>query len=353
MSLVCNIEDKKGFVSAKANTLSLKIKQIKPIVKLLIRQGVEPQTILANTGISTADLIRRDISINAQQHHQLLLNAYQHAPDMSFAAQLGEQDFINHDSLLACRVMSCDTVTEGMHLLTDYYKLWTNQFDLCFEENEQGGIFSVIPHIDFGLTLPFYIEYMYAILYAFGCFCLGEKSIPLKFDFSYSEPKNSDHYSRYFSNDVRFDQPCNRVFLSKEILSRKLIFSNPELAKANDQKFQSQMQNLHASDAVTRTRKLIEKSALSEVSLESIASQLCVSSRSLRRHLQSEGYSFQGLVDEQRHYQARTLLSQGIKSIQEIALHLGYNDASSFSRAFKRWEQMSPKEYQQRLSLTG
>jgi AraC-like DNA-binding protein len=35
-------------------------------------------------------------------------------------------------------------------------------------------------------------------------------------------------------------------------------------------------------------------------------------------------------------------------SLQEIAYALGYTDLSNFRRAFKRWESVSPSEYQLR-----
>ncbi|KZX84528.1 hypothetical protein A3715_04165 [Oleiphilus sp. HI0009] len=346
MSLVCNIEDQKGFVKQKAEALSLNIQQLKPMIKFLIMQGVDLPKLLEGTGIEQHHLIHRDISIDAFQHQRLLLNAIKHAPDMSFGAQLGVQDFINNDSLLASRVMSCDTAGEAMHLLSDYYKLWTNQFSLNFEANERWGEFSITPHIDFGATLPFYIEYLYAILYSFGCYCLGEKSVPLIFEFSYPEPSKSAYYGKYFSETVRFNQEKNRVLLPKPLLERKLVFSNPILAEENDKTVKTQMEHIAPSDTVSRTRALIQKNALSMVSLEHISAQLCMSSRSLRRHLQAQGFSFQTIVDQERHDIAKKLLSSNKQTIQEIAILLGYNDASSFSRAFKRWESASPKEYQ-------
>lgn len=348
MSLVCNIEDREGFVKPKPKAISLNIKQIKPLIKLLVREGVHLSDLLRNTGIEEGHLMRRDIELNGFQHQQLLLNAIHFAPDMSFGAKLGEQDFINNDSLLGSRVMSCDNVLEGMLLLSDYYKLWTNQFDLNFEITEQWGEFSITPHIDFGPTLPFYIEYLYAILYSFGCYCLGERSIPLIFEFSYPQPEKGYHYGQYFSDAVWFNQEKNRVLLPKSLLSRKLIFSNPELARSNDKKAQDHIHNLTANDIVSRTRVLIQKNALSTLCLDAIAAQLCMSSRSLRRHLQHSGHSFQSLVDAQRQATAKELLSENRRTVQEIAITLGYNDASSFSRAFKRWESVSPKEYQQK-----
>lgn len=350
MSLVCNIEDRQGFVPPKPDAITLNIKQVKPMIKFLIREGVSLHDILANTGISEPELTRRDINLNASQHQQLLLNAIKLAPDMSFAAQLGEQDFINNDSLLACRVMSSNNVNEAMHLLSDYYKLWTNQFDLCFETNKHWGVFSITPHIDFGDTLPFYIEYLYAILYSFGRFCLGEKHVPLIFEFTYPEPKNSDYYRQHFSDSIRFDQARNRVLLPKQLLSRPLVFSNPELARTNDKDIKSKIETLRATDTVSRVKLLIEKGRIDTVSLESVANQLFMSPRSLRRHLYNEGHTFQELIEDEKKAKAKALLNIRGKSIQEIAILLGYTDSSSFSRAFKRWEGCSPKDFRNSLA---
>jgi AraC-like DNA-binding protein len=48
---------------------------------------------------------------------------------------------------------------------------------------------------------------------------------------------------------------------------------------------------------------------------------------------------------------AVSYLQSGRYSLAEITYMLGFNDASSFSRAFKRWSGKAPGEYRAELSV--
>lgn len=62
-----------------------------------------------------------------------------------------------------------------------------------------------------------------------------------------------------------------------------------------------------------------------------------VSERTLRRRLVAQDASYRGLRDAARYERARDLLINTELSIAEVAQALGYADARSFRRAFKRW----------------
>jgi len=78
--------------------------------------------------------------------------------------------------------------------------------------------------------------------------------------------------------------------------------------------------------------------------LESVASCLFMSGRTLKRKLEQRGTSFQQLLDEVRYRHARRLLENPELDIQQIAAALGYQDPPSFTRAFRRWSGKSPSE---------
>jgi AraC-like DNA-binding protein len=78
-----------------------------------------------------------------------------------------------------------------------------------------------------------------------------------------------------------------------------------------------------------------------------VARALRTSPRSLRRGLQRMSTSYQELLDETRHDDARRLLETTRLSMEEVARKLGFADVRSFRRAFKRWTGVSPGSYRE------
>ncbi|WP_372627865.1 helix-turn-helix transcriptional regulator [Arsukibacterium sp.] len=86
--------------------------------------------------------------------------------------------------------------------------------------------------------------------------------------------------------------------------------------------------------------------------LNDAAGALNISSRSLQRFLQSNNTCFRQLVSECRHQLAQQYLQENILNIQQIATQLGFEEQSSFQKAFKSWQGCSPGVYRQRSNTT-
>ena len=86
----------------------------------------------------------------------------------------------------------------------------------------------------------------------------------------------------------------------------------------------------------------------SQVTLAQTAKEMGLTARTLQRRLAEQGLSFSRLVDEMRFIKARALIQEREK-LTDVATHLGYADAGSFTRAFERWTGMSPLQYRKRF----
>jgi AraC-like DNA-binding protein len=75
-----------------------------------------------------------------------------------------------------------------------------------------------------------------------------------------------------------------------------------------------------------------------------IAQRLGVSERTLTRLLASEGCTFSGILDELRLDLAKSYLREQNLPISEITWLLGFQNASAFFHAFKRWTGKTPKQ---------
>lgn len=74
-----------------------------------------------------------------------------------------------------------------------------------------------------------------------------------------------------------------------------------------------------------------------------------MSKRTLQRRLATEGMSFRHIIDRTKHVRASEMLAESDAKLIDIAMTLGYQDAPSFTRAFKRWSGISPSLYRRRL----
>jgi AraC-like DNA-binding protein len=81
--------------------------------------------------------------------------------------------------------------------------------------------------------------------------------------------------------------------------------------------------------------------------IEDVADELHVSSRTLQRRLQDSGSSFQRVLEEARHHLARHYLNNSVLELNEAAYLLGYEDSNSFVRAFRTWEGVPPARWRE------
>ena len=81
--------------------------------------------------------------------------------------------------------------------------------------------------------------------------------------------------------------------------------------------------------------------------VQDLARELHVSARTLQRRLTDQRLSFQRLLGEARRELARHYLLHSSMELNETAYLLGYEDASSFFRAFHNWEGTSPGQWRE------
>jgi AraC-like DNA-binding protein len=76
-----------------------------------------------------------------------------------------------------------------------------------------------------------------------------------------------------------------------------------------------------------------------------------VSVRKLQRRLNASGTTYSKLVEQIRLEEAMAMLADGRITVTEVGLELGYNESASFTRAFRRWQGVAPRDY--RLIASG
>ena len=84
--------------------------------------------------------------------------------------------------------------------------------------------------------------------------------------------------------------------------------------------------------------------------IESAARVAGMSVRSFQRRLGDEGVSYSQLVDRVRLDRATRLLDTPGARVIDVALEVGYSDPAHFTRAFRRWTGVTPRQFRHRLA---
>jgi AraC-like DNA-binding protein len=185
------------------------------------------------------------------------------------------------------------------------------------------------------------------IVHGVACWLAGRRIPILAIELRCSEPDFCDDYRVMFSENLRFDRPRTRMIFSADCLDLPIKRSAEELkrflahAPANILVKYRDPQSL-ASRIKHDLRQL---PAEHWPETEPLAQQLCMSASTLRRRLAEEGQTYQALKDSVRKELAIVWLAEPSISFAEIATRLGFADASSFYKAFRKWSGSNPGHY--------
>ncbi|MDO9235423.1 MAG: AraC family transcriptional regulator [Aquabacterium sp.] len=159
-------------------------------------------------------------------------------------------------------------------------------------------------------------------------------------------PQDVSPYLDYFGCPVRFAQPEMSIRLAATHLALPMRQADEALQSFMEQQAKAMLAELPPMDDLEETvRRAIARLAREgEISIERVAGDLNLTSRSLHRKLAKLGCNFRGLREDTRRLLAQDYLKDPRLALGEVAWLLGYSELSAFSRAFKRWTGHSPSE---------
>lgn len=178
----------------------------------------------------------------------------------------------------------------------------------------------------------------------------GGAVIPLHVGFRHSPGGALSEYQRIFGVAVRFTESTTCVSLRRKELDQPFPAADPTLLRVFEEEASSRLEALRRAGAMSGRviRAIAFQLSGTAPDLTRIASQFAMSARSVQRELQDEGTTYQELLDEARHQIALQRLRQPGVTAAEVALLLGYSEASAFSRAFRRWTGTTPSGFARR-----
>nr|WP_293835869.1 AraC family transcriptional regulator [uncultured Arsenicibacter sp.] len=161
------------------------------------------------------------------------------------------------------------------------------------------------------------------------------------------EPADQTEYARVLRCDrIRTGTDCYLRF-DRQVWQEPVMTANYEMQQYFLKKAAEMMQEKALRQSLRERVEayLIANAYLGIPTIEAIAANFNTSARSLQRHLQEEGVTYQQLTDQVRKTLALHYLQARNYPVKEISYMLGYNELSAFTRAFRRWTGTSPSMY--------
>jgi len=180
------------------------------------------------------------------------------------------------------------------------------------------------------------------------CDIIAEREIrPLRVELARPSGPNDDVYREALRAPIGFDANVGTFYFDKADLTQALPHGAPDIAKATDRIAEQYIESLDPHKVASQVRRLlIDLLPSGKADQEVVSSHLNRSASTLQRQLQGEGVTYREVLESTQRKLAETYLRDKEHTHAQIAYLLGFSEQSNFSRAFKRWTSMTPRQFQ-------
>lgn len=174
--------------------------------------------------------------------------------------------------------------------------------------------------------------------------------VPSSLHFEHPAPKvaSERELQRFFGCPVHFSEPFNGIRFPASLLDIQVQSADAELCRILIRYAEEALaRHTDATTLAGRARRLIAAGLNhSKAGIEDVARGMAMTPRTLQRRLTDEGFQFSDLVDATRRELATQYLRDPRITLTDAAFLLGYSDLTAFHRAFRRWFNQTPLQFQ-------
>jgi AraC-like DNA-binding protein len=315
------------------------------VVGAVQRLSPEAHTrVLAACGLTPQALSQPGARVNADAFGRLWLMVARELDDEFFGLDSRRMK-VGSFALLCRALLSHRTVGGALREAQRGFAVFLD--DVRVELSSEGGRARLELHnriIEAGAR-RFADEALLVMLHGLLCWLAGRRVTIRIARFAWPRPPHAAEYRRMFGPTLRFEAPLSALEFDAALLAARHAATAASLREFLRDAPQSVfLKRVGGSNWSQRLRTRLRRGG-DWPGVDTVATEWGVSAATLRRKLAAEGTGWQHLVDELRHDLAVRLLSDGRRSIEQVATSLGYVDARSLYRAFRKWTGTAPGLY--------
>jgi len=331
-------------------------------IALLVRtghiEGLDAAALLAGTELEPADLDNADARTSARQFVQACRNALELGASPALPFRMGAQVRLSTYGLYGYAMLTSATVRDAFRFSVRYHSLTTPTWRMDMREANGEATWTFRDRL--GLDVD---DSLYRFLYELQLSAhkslakdLWEEPPPRTLSHArYQRPPHAELYDEWLGHDVEFGQAENQSRFDAAALDAPLPMHHPLTAAMVRDMCDRLLEEAHTSSGglARHVYELLATEPGCFRDMTELSSALNISPRTLRRHLQAEGTSYQRILDDVRCNLAKHYLQDTRMTSEDIATALGFSDSANFRHAFRKWVSQSPSEFRRRANRAG
>jgi len=307
--------------------------------------GYNPHLILQDVGLSSAQLREPEALISYLKIAELLDLTAQVCNDPIFALKLAEKQTAMAIGELVLSSSQQSTLRESIQFSNQHMRLHARGVHLTLEVRAEVAEI----HLNFDFTnasglqqlILLSVAQIYNVLNTF----LGEENILLKMDLQQCIQEKDKSFLKEYGAHLNVGSTFNGIHFPSMWLDRENK-PNELMLKDHFNKRIQLLESIYPEDLQAQVRYICSNLLSSgECTIDRVSAALNLHPRVLQKRLSSEKTSFSQLLQITRTVTAEQQLQYGSLSVLDIALNLGYSEASVFCRNFKKWTGQSPRQW--------
>lgn len=333
-------------MSTPAARATIPASYIATLLDLCQRWNVSAAQILEGSRL-TEDMVREaDARLTVREVNRLLERAMELTGEPALAYHLAPLLTLSAHGLLGFGAMASATLRDAIRLVEAFGALRIAPFSFHLESLPDG---MAAVRLGSHLRVPaFYAETVLLILYHAATTLLGPLPESTHIQLKVPQPGHYRHYASILPVPLQYGAGIDAICFPAELLDRPLPMAATPLEQIARARCEAELEELqNASPLETRVKSLLRRNMAAPPDLETVAASCRVSTRTLKRQLADAGSSYGQLLDELRLAEASRLMQKPRCSLKVVAQDLGFSTQANFSRAFRRWTGMSPREFMQ------
>ena len=307
--------------------------------------GLSPVVVLRQAELPLGLFNQEKILLTTEEMFALYRGISEVSKDPAIGLKLGTEERVERYDPVAIAALYTRSFRDALQRLARYKQL------TCPEEIrlvERGGEF-LVQFIWLLADQPeptLLVDACFAWVVGIGRRGTGLPVNPKRIEFQRPE-KHRKMHEAHFRCPVNFDARQNVLVFSKADIDRPFLTHNADLLAMVAPQLEAELTRQLAQKTISEQVKGIVKKLLAgrRPTLQDVARELHLSTRTLQRRLTDEGVTFQQLMEGARRELAQHYLLHSSLELSETAYLLGYEDANSFFRAFHHWVGTSPAEW--------